>query len=1466
MPMPTPHVVRGHDRPNLTRLWERATARWSSRRALLVLACLASLVVDVFDAVPAQAATYYVSPEGRDGDAGTEARPWGTFERAWRGMRRGDTLILLDGVYREALSPNVPIDPSNPQPIFIRAKNEGRAIIDGEGVRIPVEITDFRSASYVVIDGLSARNGTYAVYQVRNHHVTIRRSSGYGASTDLNSAVFFLLSTDTLVEDCVASGTGRKMFVIFEGNRNTIRRSFAYWQEWKGRQFCGVFWPYGAGFQIYDGRDNTVENSVAYGNAMTQQFYIKTDNQQSTHAVGNRMLGNIGIYAGRKPDGTPITWPTTRPQPTTCDWVADPEWHDMRGNFIAYSGGPLHHNLWQDNVAYGSAGAGFAITGNEGQFSSNVLRRFTAFGNGVDNPDGTRDAGRWGGKNVDMTQEDLDRFQVVDDSRVDRVFVKWPNYPTGERVFTSLTGGGARVRHRYVDGVLMDGSNGRPAQSLWPWPMEERVQRELGLSVTGLVSGIVPDQVKTDACLYTVLPGTVSLPASGGTAVVVVSTTAGCRWTAASAPWATPTPGAGAGPGEIELTAGANVDPDERHGVLSVAGQTVTLTQAPATASCMYSVTPATVSAPPEGGTTSVAVSADSACRWTASSPESWVRIAAGTGSGPGAVSLTLEPNAGSASRTARAIVAGQPVAITQSAVGQATRTTVSRVQASPDGQVGQFSRLDISFRIDGSPAAKPQWPYDPSPPLGIPAGIGISVNAVFTDPDGNRFLQPAFYAQDYLDQVRDGRDWHLPTGTFGWHVRFTPNKAGTWKYRITATDRTGTVETEQYSVFVVPSTEKGFIKVSKADPRYFEFDDGSAFLGTGVQLGEHLEDPETKGEPVLRKLGESGITFARMWISSVFGSAWNTWIGGRNQYRGYLPVTGLVPVADSQSGETSLAMRLDYEPDGDTGWFDACRFEFWDDPESIKPGATYRIKVEYRAESLSGPRVPGRDQYGLVVKMGGWNADCHEPGGAPVVTGYGRETTGWQTIEGRWNSGASNFLPRMHVALENVRQGIVHVRSISVREDLGNGTLGPEMLVRPSMEHHTYVPDEKAHAFDKVLEAAERHGIYLKLVVMEKNDKIYQKMRDDGGWVMSGADNENGFYGTGRQVNRTRWLQQTWWRYLQARWGYSTHIHSWELTNEGDPNSSAHYELSDEFGKFMHCRAFGVDPGAGDSSRCTLQHPNAHLVTTSFWHGFPADEFWANTRYPNVDYADLHAYVSTSFAPRIDKEQMQWDEAFYHLWHSQALPFVGKPVVRGEAGLDTPDEQSESALGLERDTAGVWLHNFLWAGLDARALYELYWWNSHIWTDAFDHRDAYRAYRAFVDDLPLNKGRYVHWGGTVSNPALRVVGQKNLARSTMHLWIQNRLHTWKNVVDRRPIPAASGDITVSGFKPGGVYEVQWWDTYSGAVSTDSVLADLSGDMRIRVRALETDIAMKVRPMERHPSSEGSAQRTAPVQ
>ena len=107
--------------------------------------------------------------------------------------------------------------------------------------------------------------------------------------------------------------------------------------------------------------------------------------------------------------------------------------------------------------------------------------------------------------------------------------------------------------------------------------------------------------------------------------------------------------------------------------------------------------------------------------------------------------------------------------------------------------------------------------------------------------------------------------------------------------------------------------------------------------------------------------------------------------------------------------------------------------------------------------------------------------------------------------------------------------------------------------------------------------------------------------------------------------MTAVRWLQQSYWRYSQARWGYSPSIQSWELLNEGDPFNDRHYTLADEFAKYMH--QFG---------------PDSHLVSPSFWHSFLGTSFGLILAYHNIDLRHPHHYIAKILIPLIST---------IHLW-----------------------------------------------------------------------------------------------------------------------------------------------------------------------------------------------------------------------
>ncbi len=148
-------------------------------------------------------------------------------------------------------------------------------------------------------------------------------------------------------------------------------------------------------------------------------------------------------------------------------------------------------------------------------------------------------------------------------------------------------------------------------------------------------------------CTFTLDSTSSGAPAEGGTSSVNVTANSGCAWSATSnSTWITVVGGAnGSGNGTVGYTVAPNTGA-ARTGTISIAGQTFTVNQT--AAACSYTISPGAVSAPTGGMSSTVAVSANSGCGWTAASNAGWITINTGaSGSGNGSVSYTVAANTG---------------------------------------------------------------------------------------------------------------------------------------------------------------------------------------------------------------------------------------------------------------------------------------------------------------------------------------------------------------------------------------------------------------------------------------------------------------------------------------------------------------------------------------------------------------------------------------------------------------------------------------------------------------------------------------------------------------------------------------------------------------------------------------------------------------------------------------------------
>ncbi|MGC8666977.1 MAG: DUF5060 domain-containing protein [Chthonomonadales bacterium] len=178
----------------------------------------------------------------------------------------------------------------------------------------------------------------------------------------------------------------------------------------------------------------------------------------------------------------------------------------------------------------------------------------------------------------------------------------------------------------------------------------------------------------------------------------------------------------------------------------------------------------------------------------------------------------------------------------------------------------------------------------------------------------------------------------------------------------------------------------------------------------------------------------------------------------------------------------------------------------------------------------------------------------------------------------------------------------------------------------------------------------------------------------------------------------RARALYRQRLRYIAARYGWRTNIHSWELWNEIAADTPAKVAWHAEMAQFLK----GTGPFKGHPA-----DPFHHLLTTSYG----SDALW---RMPEYDFTQTHHYgvgTTPDHAPVV---------------HADALSFsrFQKPHLMSEFGIDwRKSDRDYDPKGL-----GVNLHNAIWsAAASGDAGTAMIWY----WDNYVDPLDLYREYTA---------------------------------------------------------------------------------------------------------------------------------------
>ena len=406
-------------------------------------------------------ATYYGSPDG-NGDGLSEGRPFRIAD-FWPIAQPGDTIVLLDGIYRGADSM---VDPygtlgkalrgTSSNPITIRAQNEGSVTIDGEHARIPVNLVQ---NDWFVIEGINAHSSTKEVVRVNGSaNNIIRKVCAWDANSNhANGQVFYISSggssyqitaENNLIEDCAGFGEGRKIFVTgHQAENNTFRRC---WGRWEGSIRTGPKMTYST---LYNSYDTKFENCIGTWDGRRMPESSSNYYSDEWHYYDDYNVDQpYGIFGADRHDAANSRGATVRG--CIAYLKAAPRLRDFIGLFQNMNwNNNTNYSDYEDCIAYRDpsipASRNDAPTFHFGQIITG--RKFSSLSD-------FGPATAW--YVAGLPSDRFDAGTIYEDNDGSELVAAYGHIMSNPD--------GATVMKRYINGVLT-------SDDLWPWPMDQRI-------------------------------------------------------------------------------------------------------------------------------------------------------------------------------------------------------------------------------------------------------------------------------------------------------------------------------------------------------------------------------------------------------------------------------------------------------------------------------------------------------------------------------------------------------------------------------------------------------------------------------------------------------------------------------------------------------------------------------------------------------------------------------------------------------------------------------------------------------------------------------------------------------------------------------------------------------------------------------------------------------------------------------
>lgn len=151
--------------------------------------------------------------------------------------------------------------------------------------------------------------------------------------------------------------------------------------------------------------------------------------------------------------------------------------------------------------------------------------------------------------------------------------------------------------------------------------------------------------------------------------------------------------------------------------------------------------------------------------------------------------------------------------------------------------------------------------PFDPD---------GIAADFEVLAPGTEKAISyPAFFSMDTLRRRHFTMETTELSGSPFWEFRFYPKETGKYKIRLRLTEsgKKEAVYTPWRTIHIEKSNHSGAVRISKADPRYFELENGAFYYPVGLNIHTNTDQ---RGERVVRlkDIADGGNADYEMYIS----------------------------------------------------------------------------------------------------------------------------------------------------------------------------------------------------------------------------------------------------------------------------------------------------------------------------------------------------------------------------------------------------------------------------------------------------------------------------------------------------------------------------------------------------------------------------------------------------------------------